>query len=140
MYTIEELQAMDIDELDVMAFGYKNDQEVTVSPSDLNLIWPDDMENPRYRFEQEGTDWVNNVDLTEPIEVSISKPGILDLEDGHHRYFAALKTGKSLTARITIKGNPVLAIMQRQQEGSEAISSVEKRKASKHTHKTHLEP
>lgn len=113
-FTRAELEAMPIDELDRLAFGYANDDVAWVSPEQLTIVYPDDMANPEYQFERGGMPWVNSVDLSEPISVAIDNDGKLQLMDGHHRYFAAKIRGEKLIAQIEIKGNPVQVILQEQ--------------------------
>lgn len=114
VYTREQLEAWDIDDLDRMAFGYVGDQEIEIDPNDISIKWHDDLGNPEYKFDLGGMDWVNSVDFSEPVELSISVPGKIELEDGHHRWFAAKKLGRKLRGIIQIKGNPINVILARQ--------------------------
>lgn len=114
-YTESQLQQMDTDVLDRMAWGVVNGDVVDVSPASLNVQYTGDMENPEAKFAKDGMKWVKSVDLSEPIKVSIRDDGKLYIEDGHHRYFAATKLGKSLKAEIEVKGNPVAKILKDQQ-------------------------
>lgn len=115
-YTQAELESLDLDFLDRMAFGYVTDELAWLDPEDLTIIYAGDMENPDYRFKSDGMEWVKEVDLSEPVKVSIDTDGKLCLEDGHHRYFAAKKRREKLIASIEIKGNPIKAILSRQAE------------------------
>lgn len=115
IYTERELQDMDIDVLDQMAFGFQDDQIIKVSPHDLAIKWECDLENPEYKYAIGGDEWVNSVDLSVPVDISINDEGVMELEDGHHRRFAAIKRGEPLLARIEIKGNPVKFILARQE-------------------------
>jgi len=112
-YTEDELIAMDIEELDTLAFGVTSGQIVSLKPSDIN-IYLSDIENPEYKYKKEGMSWVNSVSFDEPVEVSIKQDGKLYLEDGHHRWFAANKLGKNLKAEITVQANPVKYILEHQ--------------------------
>jgi len=114
IYSEEELQAMDIDDLDRLAFGYADDDLIEIDPRDISIKWHCDLENPEHKYKLGGDTWVNSVDLSEPVEVSINEDGVMELEDGHHRRFAALKRGEKLLAKIEIKGSPVRAILKRQ--------------------------
>lgn len=114
-YTEQQLIEMDVDALDKMAFGYVQDQEITVDPHKLH-VYLSDMENPEYRFAKEGMAWIRSVDLSEPIAVSRRDNDTrLWLEDGHHRVFAARLRGEKLTAIVEIKANPVRAILKKQE-------------------------
>lgn len=107
-----ELEAMDIDELDRIAFGCNEGDILLVDPNKLAIKYPCDMDNPEYRFKLEGMKWVNSVSFDEPIQVSIGNDGRMYLEDGHHRRFAAIKKGVKLEAEIEIRGNPILRIQE----------------------------
>jgi hypothetical protein len=112
VYIDAELEAMDVDDLDKMAYGLVGDQIVRISPKAITLKWHDDMGNPQHRYDTEGMAWVRSVDLSEPVDLSVAQDGTIHLEDGHHRYFCATKLGKKLTGRIEIKGNPILRIRE----------------------------
>jgi hypothetical protein len=105
---------MDIDDLDRLAFGVAGGDVVALKPEQLHIVYPDDLLNPQARFEKEGMRWANSVDLTEPVEVSVDNDGRLCLEDGHHRWFAAKATRRTLQGRMTIKGKPIERILARQ--------------------------
>lgn len=108
----DKLEQMDIDDLDRMAYGHIGGEIVKLSPDQIKIIWPGDLENPEYKFKQGGMDWVKSVDFSEPIEVSINQDGEYQLEDGHHRWFAAKKLGRDLNAVLEIKGKPIERIIQ----------------------------
>lgn len=126
-YSQRELEQMDIDVLDKLAFGYNDGDIVEIDPSLLVIKYPCDLENPEYCFQKGGMDWVRSVSLDEPIDVSIGDDGRMYLEDGHHRCFAASKLGKKLQAKVEIKGNPLRIILARQ-EASEVKKSRPPRK------------
>lgn len=113
IFTEAELIEMDIEALDKMAFGYVQDEEICVEPNKLH-IYLSDIENPEALYEKKGMAWVNSVDLSEPIAVSVRGDGRLWLEDGHHRVFCARLRKEKLKAIVEIKANPVLAILNRQ--------------------------
>lgn len=113
-YTQQELEKMDINELDVLAFGYKTGDIVDLDPKRLTIKYHCDMENPEEKFRVGGMKWVNSVDLSEPISVSISKRGVLEVEDGHHRLFSALKRNVKIKCEIEVKGNPIREILRMQ--------------------------
>lgn len=114
-YTREELERMDIDDLDRMAFGVAGGEERTLEPSSLRILYLGDLENPEALFAQQGMAWARGVDLSEPVEVSINDDGEFCLEDGHHRWFAAMKTQRPLRATIAIKGRPIERILAQQE-------------------------
>lgn len=115
-YTQRELEEMDVDVLDVMAYGCKGGDICSFKPSELKIKWKDDLVNPQYKFEQSGMDWVRSVCFDEPVEVSVDDNGVFSLEDGHHRWFAASKLGIELQGVIEVKGNPVKTILARQEK------------------------
>lgn len=115
VYTRSELEQMDTNELDAIAFGCRSGEVKTLKPSAIRIKYPCDLENPQHLFEQEGMAWVRSVSLDEPVSVSVDDNGVFWLEDGHHRWFAATKRRVQLQAEIEIKGNPVRAILARQQ-------------------------
>lgn len=112
-YTQDELEGMEIDELDQLAFGYQDDQIVELDPDQINIQYTD-LENPEALYAKYGMKWVRSVDFSEPVDVSIKEDGKLYLEDGHHRYFAAKKLGRKLMCKIQIKGSPVRYILKQQ--------------------------
>lgn len=105
--TVEELQAMDTEELDRMAFGVANGEVIDLDPSQINIQYKSDLENPKDNFARMGTRWLKSVDFSEPVDVEIHDDGKYYLADGHHRWFAASKLGKKLPCRVTVKANPV---------------------------------
>lgn len=119
-YTQSELEHMDIDELDRLAFGVAGGDMVDLDPSHIRIKYPDDLINPQHRLATEGPKWARSVDLSEPVEVSVNEAGQFELEDGHHRWTAARLTGRKLRAVIEIKGNPVRRILARQKEQAAA--------------------
>jgi hypothetical protein len=116
LYTRDELERMDIDQLDRMAFGVASGDVVVLSPNQIKIKYPDDLENPAYRYGKEGMHWVLSVDFSEPVDVSINDRGEYELEDGHHRWFAARKLGKKLHARVEVKANTINYILAHQAE------------------------
>ena len=120
IYSHRELEDMNVDELDVMAYGCKGGDICSFKPSELKIKWKDDLVNPHYKFKQGGMDWVRSVTFDEPVEVSVDDNGVFSLEDGHHRWFAASKLGIELQGVIEVKGNPVKTIMARQEKALRA--------------------
>ena len=116
IYTQRELEEMDVDELDLMAYGCKGGDICSFKPRELKIKWKDELINPEYKFEQSGMDWVRSVCFDEPVEVSVDDHGVFSLEDGHHRWFAASKLGIELQGVIEVKGNPVKTILARQEK------------------------
>lgn len=123
IYTQRELEEMDVDELDVLAYGCKGGDVRSFKPSELKIKWKDDLGNPQYKFEQGGMAWARSVTFDEPVEVSVDDHGVFSLEDGHHRWFAATKLGIELEAVIEVKGNPVRTILVRQEKALKADHS-----------------
>ena len=113
-YTRAELERMDIDALDRLAFGYAGGDVVSIAPGKIQIQYPDDLENAEHQRELQGDEWAGKVDLSEPVDVSIQTDGVLRLEDGHHRWLAACLSKRNLVARIDIKGKPIEVILARQ--------------------------
>lgn len=111
VYTRDDLEQMEIADLDRMAFGVSGGQVVSLLPSQVNIRYWCDLENPEALFKARGMDWARSVDLSEPIDVSVDDKGDFYLEDGHHRWFAAGKTDRKLTATLEIKGRPIEKIL-----------------------------
>lgn len=122
-FTRDELERMDIDELDRMAFGVADGDTVTLRPDQIEIQYEGDLENPQHKFDTEGMRWVRSVDLSEPVEVQIKDDGRYYLADGHHRWFAAQKLGKSLQAVVEIKGNPINAILRKQEGAAGSVAA-----------------
>lgn len=119
LWTREKLEAMDIDDLDWMAYGYIGNQIIELNPSQIIIKWHEDLKNPEHKFKLYGMDWVKSVCFNQPVEVSIAQDGTIHLEDGHHRYFAAIKLGRTLKAVVEIKGKPIERILEMQEKGIE---------------------
>lgn len=112
--TRAELEKLDIDTLDKMAFGHVSGDIVTVNPRDIKVQYRDDLVNPQDKFDKGGMAWARSVNLSEPVKVEIKTDGKMYLADGHHRWFAAIKTGQKIKAEIEIKGKPIEAILAKQ--------------------------
>ena len=114
---------MEIDALDRLAFGVAGGDVVSLLPDQIKIIYVCDLGNPQDKFDRQGMVWANSVDLSTPVEVSVNNEGEFCLEDGHHRWFAAQKTHRTLTASVEIKGKPIERILHQQEiEGSPANS------------------
>lgn len=109
-----DLNLLPISELDRMAFGVTSGDRIEVSPDELHIAYPGDLENPRHAYAMGGDAWLKSVSLEEPIEVSIDQQGRKVLENGHHRYLAASLLGKKLQAIVDVKGNPIRFLLSRQ--------------------------
>ena len=110
--TRRELEQMDIEELDRLAFGYAEGDTATLRPNEISIQWEGDLDNPIAKFEKEGDSWLESVDFSEPVEVTVKQDGKIYLEDGHHRWFAANKLGIPIDVKfVTIKGKPIEAIL-----------------------------
>lgn len=115
IFSQRELEAMDIDILDMMAFGCKGGEILELDPKEIHIKYPGDLDNPIEKFRLGGMAWVRSVSFEEPVEVSIGDDGKKSLEDGHHRRFCAIKLGRKIKAEIEVKGNPVTYILKRQE-------------------------
>lgn len=109
-----DLERMDIDQLDRMAYGHAEGDVVKLNPKDIKIKYPDDLVNPQDKFDKQGMKWVKSVDQTEPVKVSIDQDGKFNLEDGHHRWFAANKLGQLVTAEVEkVTGKPIETLLAR---------------------------
>lgn len=114
----ESLERLDINELDHMAFGCASGDVLSLKPSDVVIHYHGDLENPQHLFAQKGMAWARLVDLTSPIEVSVNDAGDFILEAGHHRWFAAQKTDRTILVHVSIKGKPIERILVKQEVGT----------------------
>ncbi len=130
-YTREQLEQMDTDELDRLAFGMADGDVVSVKPAAVRILYPGDLDNPQARFDQEGMAWARSVDLSEPVDLSVNDAGDLCLEDGHHRWFAAKKCSRSLRGTVTIKGKPIERLLLLQEAAPTATNR--SRRPGKHS-------
>jgi hypothetical protein len=87
----------------------------SLSPEQIKIIYTGDVGNPQDKFDKQGMSWANSVDLSTSIEVSVNDEGEFCLEDGHHRWFAAQKTQRMLTASVEVKGRPIEYILRQQE-------------------------
>lgn len=125
-YTETELYDMEIEDLQRMAFGRASGDVIDVDPSEL-IPNADDMVNPEDLFAKKGMAWANSVDLSEPIEIALREDGTMQIIDGHHRYFAALKRGEKLKANVEVRGNAVRKILKDQETaGVRTLEDLEK--------------
>jgi len=58
-------------------------------------------------------EWAKNVDLSEPIDV-VFENGKFYIDDGHHRYYAALILDKKLKVNLVIEDKPIAKITGKQ--------------------------
>lgn len=114
VYTESELMAMDIDDLDEMAFGYRSGQIATLDHKQIKIVWESDIENALWKLEQGGRGWASSVCFEEPVVIKINDQGEFTLDDGHHRFVASRELGIPLFCEITISGNPVVHILRKQ--------------------------
>ena len=113
-----DLILLPISELDRMAFGVNSGEVIEISPSELHIAYPCDLENPRHAYARGGDTWLRSVSFEEPIEISIDQQGRKVLENGHHRYFAASLLGNNLMAIVEVKGNPIRYLLSHQKRRS----------------------
>jgi hypothetical protein len=111
-----ELEQLDIDMLDRWAFGVVGDEILKLDPKDITVVHSDDLKNAEYQADRHPGGpkrWAKGVSLTEPVDVSVTRPGEFVLEDGHHRYLAARLSGRKLSAKIVVKGKPIEELLSR---------------------------
>lgn len=107
-----------IESLDRAAYGFSSEDITSLMPNQLNVKWKDDLANVKYEidlFRKKIGDislakamkmWANNINLSEPIDVSYENNKFY-IEDGHHRYYAAKILNKPLNVNLEIKMNPI---------------------------------
>ena len=99
-----------------LAFGFSDQDIKTIYPKKLKIKWLDDLENVHYEVKKSGLspiNWSKKISLKTPIDVSYEfRNNNLDfyVEDGHHRYFAAMTLNKPLNVNLEIKASPLLYI------------------------------
>ncbi len=101
-----------IDTLDKAAFGFTVDDIKTIDPRKLKIKWKDDLENVKYEqmhSKLSKLEYAKKIDLSEPIDVVYEKNNFY-IDDGHHRYFAAMVLNKPLNVSLTIKQNPIVKL------------------------------
>ncbi len=117
-----EYSKLDIDTLDRMVFGFSRKDITRLSPNKLSIKWKDDLNNVIYEQENSGLskeEWAKRINLTEPIDV-IYEDGVFKVDDGHHRYYAALILGVDLNISLEIKDKPHrTAVMRALSEGKQ---------------------
>lgn len=97
--------------LDRAAFGF-DDTLNKLMPKQLSIKWNDDLENVKWEIKKKGlTDiqFAKNVDLSKPIDVSFDGKNF-NIEDGHHRYYAAKVLNLPLNINLEIKANPIVVL------------------------------
>lgn len=118
----EEYANLDMDTLDRMAFGFARGDITKLNPKQLQIKWKNDFRN--VVAEQQGSglsreNWAKQIDLSEPIDV-IYEDKVFKIDDGYHRYYAALILGIDLNVSLTIKDKPhKAAIMRAISEGKQ---------------------
>ena len=113
---------LDIDLTDKIAFGFSADEITKLNPSRLTVKWQDDFDNAGFQQEKSGLSkkgWARTVNLSEPIEVSYDGYKF-NIEDGHHRYYAALILNKVLPVSLEIKANPTVEVIRNRYKISKA--------------------
>jgi hypothetical protein len=113
-WTEAELLDMPVEVLDRLAFGVSSGGCIEISPKEITMIYPGDLDNPRHCYAQGSNAWRHAVSFDEPVEISIDSERRKNLVNVHHRYFAALLLGRKLKAIVEITGNPILALLARQ--------------------------
>lgn len=95
--------------LDLAAFGFTEESIKVLSPKNLHIKWKDDLENVYYEIKHTKLtplEWSKKINLSEPVDVSFDGKKF-NLEDGHHRYFAAKTLKKKLNILLEIRANPI---------------------------------
>jgi hypothetical protein len=121
--TSKEWSDFDFDEINREAFGVTESDVTTLSPSELNIKWTDDLDNVEYEIKNSGKtrkQWAEGVDLSTPIDV-ILEDGVYKIDDGHHRYSAAKILGKDLPVSLQINDQPFVGLAKRATERGEEV-------------------
>lgn len=107
---------LSLDDLCRDAFGFTEQDIKTIMPHDLNIKYQEDIQNPIFLQEQSGLskeEWAKTINLSDPIQLSY-EGGKFYIEDGHHRYYAALILNKPLFVdSIDFKDKPHRAIIEK---------------------------
>ena len=109
MHSIQEFFRYD---WDLVAFGFTDDDILTLEPSQIHIVWADDLANAKHKIDgvsKFGSHFKDSLDKLPPVEVDFDGKRFT-LQDGHHRYYLAVKTGQKLQAQVTVKANPFLAL------------------------------
>ena len=107
-----ELQQLPIEQLDKMAFGVTQGEQ-RLPLKNIKIKYQDDYDNALEYVTEHPDDYGEALD-TEPVDVALER-GVYWLEDGHHRYVTAqLRGDADILADLTIKDNPVHALMERE--------------------------
>jgi len=104
----KEYSLLSIDDVDRMAFGFSRKDISEMHPRDLTVKYRDDLDNVIHEIKKSGLGkkkWALSVNLSEPIDVSYEN-GKFNIEDGHHRYMAALILDKKIPIKLEIKDKP----------------------------------
>ena len=115
IYTENELTRMNIDTLDMMAFGIKRCR-MELPWQQIHIVHRNDYSNAVAKFKRFGMKWARECyanSRNEPVEVAYRNYRF-ELENGHHRFYAARKLNKPLICDIEVKMNPVVEILNRQ--------------------------
>lgn len=113
---------LDTDVVDKIAFGFSSNEIKTLKPEQLSIKWKEDLDNVKFEQQKSGlskTDWARKINLSEPIDVSFDGKKF-NIEDGHHRYYAAKILGKELPVNLEIKANPTLEVIKNKSKIAEA--------------------
>lgn len=97
---------------DLVAFGFTDDDILTLEPSQIHIVWADDLANAKYKIDgatKFGPHFKDGLDKLPPVEVDFDGKRFT-LQDGHHRYYLAVKNGQKLQAQVTVKANPFVAL------------------------------
>lgn len=112
----KEYADMNVDDIDRQAFGFASSDIKTIDPKKLHVKYKSDFENVLHAQQISGLGklgWARTINLTEPVQLSYEK-GKFWIEDGHHRYYAALILGKMLNVDdVEIKDKPHLAAVKK---------------------------
>ena len=122
-----ELERVDIDKLDRWAFGVIGDEIIKLDPKQITIVHQADLDNAKHQAERYPggpKSWGRSVSLSDPVDVSVTRPGEFVLQDGHHRYLAAKLTGRKLTATITVKGKPIEHLLKEAQLDREIAAAL----------------
>lgn len=122
------LERVDVDTLDRWAFGVIGDQIIKLAPKAITIVHGDDLENAEHQarnFRGGPKAWAKSVSFATPVDVSVTTPGRFVLEDGHHRYLAALLMGRKLSAKVIVKGKPIEELMNRRKTAAELDADID---------------
>ena len=103
MFDIIQQETTDTGNVRLFAANRRAEGPTRQVPASQFTTIPEDEARARADAAKGGTDWAANVDLSEPVGAWIDRQdGKLKIFDGHHRWLAAMMTGRPLKVRQNV--------------------------------------